>query len=231
MSVDVSEIRKEGWVNKESAVIRTYRKRWMVLTPDRLYSFKGEMQYTDPTEEMDLRQCDTVKSADDLTNRPFSFTVQVPERNYFLAAMSDADRDEWVAAIGRATEKPQAVETGTWPSEQPSSKPPWQPLKPVATHTHRAGWGLTVCLLAAALTLSAVTQARRTVVAEGGRLYGPLITAGDAAVLSAQGVLRQCKEEKRCAAAQEQLSRLTPSQRRKLGSLGGWDRYRFVGRI
>ena len=169
MSVDVSEIRKEGWVNKESAVIRTYRKRWMVLTPDRLYSFKGEMQYTDPTEEMDLRQCDTVKSADDLTNRPFSFTVQVPERNYFLAAMSDADRDEWVAAIGRTTEKPQAVETGTSPSEQPSSKPPWQLLK-LATHTHRAGWGLAVCLLAAALTLSAVTQARRTVVAEGGRL-------------------------------------------------------------
>ena len=126
--------------------------------------------------------------------------------------------------------KTQAVEPGTWPSEQPSSKPPWQPLKPVATHTRRAGWGLAVCLLAAALTLSAVTQARRTVVAEGGRLYGPLITAGDAAVLSAQGVLRQCKEEKRCAAAQEQLSRLTPSQRRKLGSLGGWDRYHFVGR-
>ena len=228
MSVDVSEIRKEGWVNKESAVIRTYRKRWMVLTPDRLYSFKGEMQYTDPTEEMDLRQCDTVKSADDLTNRPFSFTVQVPERYYFLAAMSDADRDEWVAAIGRATEKPQAVETGTWPSEQPSSKPPWQLLK-LATHTHRAGWGLAVCLLAVVLTLSAVTQAGRMVVAEGGRLYGPLITTGDAAMLRAEGALRLCKKEKRCA--EEQLSRLTPSQRRKLGSLGGWDRYRFVCRI
>ena len=67
--------------------------------------------------------------------------------------------------------KTEAVETGTWPSEQPSSKPPRQPLKPVATHTHRAGWGLAVCLLAAALTLLAVTQARRTVVAEGGRLY------------------------------------------------------------
>ena len=44
--VDVGEIRKEGWVNKESAVIRTYRKRWMVLTPERLYSFKGEKKYT-----------------------------------------------------------------------------------------------------------------------------------------------------------------------------------------
>ena len=47
--VDVGEIRKEGWVNKESAVIRTYRKRWMVLTPDRLYSFKGETsRFTGP---------------------------------------------------------------------------------------------------------------------------------------------------------------------------------------
>ena len=124
----------------------------------------------------------------------------------------------------------QAVETSTWPSQQPSSKPPWQPLKPVAAHTHRAGWGQAVCLMVAALVLLAVTQARRTVVAEGGRLYGPLITAGDAAVLSAQGVLRLCKEEKRCVAAQEQLSHLTPTQRRKLGSLGGWDRYHFVGR-
>merc|ERR1719181_509998 len=77
--------------------------------PDRLYSFKGERKYTDPTEEIDLRQCGTVKSADDLTNRPFSFTVQVPERNYFLAAMSDADRNEWVAAIGRATTESRRV--------------------------------------------------------------------------------------------------------------------------
>ena len=107
----------------------------------------------------------------------------------------------------------QAVETGTRPSQQP--------LEPVATHTRRAGLG---CLLAAALLLSAAVQAlapdgppRHTDVAEGGRLYGPLITAGDAAVLSAQGVLRLCKEEKRCAAAREHLSHLTPTQRRKLG--------------
>ena len=123
--------------------------------------------------------------------------------------------------------KTQAVEPGTWPSEQPSSKPPWQLLK-LATHTHRAGWGLAVCLLAVVLTLSAVTQAGRMVVAEGGRLYGPLITTGDAAMLRAEGALRLCKKEKRCT--EEQLSRLTPSQRRKLGSLGGWDRYHFVGR-
>ena len=118
--VSANEIRKEGWINKESAVLRQFRKRWLVLTPERLYTFKRERSYTDPTEacsppawqhstactrdaadwvhargrgigcvyaaeryvrrggcavqEVDLRQCGTVKSADDMTNRPFSFT-------------------------------------------------------------------------------------------------------------------------------------------------------------
>ena len=74
--VDVTNIRKEGWVMKESAMIRTYRRRWLVLTPERLYSFKGERRYENPTEEVDLKLCGTVKSADDLTNRQFTFTVQ-----------------------------------------------------------------------------------------------------------------------------------------------------------
>ena len=93
-------------------------------------------------------------------------------------------------------------------------------LQDIQVAVDHAGWGQAVCLLAAALILLAVVQAR---VPEGRRLYGPLITAGDAAVLSAEGVLRLCKEEKRCTAAQEQLSHLTPTQRRKLGSLGEWD--------
>ena len=94
---------------KESAMIRTYRRRWMVLTPERLYSFKAERRYENPTEEIDLKLCGTVKSADDLTNRQFTFTVQVPDRNFFLMATSDAERNEWVAAIGRATTESRRV--------------------------------------------------------------------------------------------------------------------------
>ena len=90
------------------------------LKPSPLHH-QGEKKYTDPTEEIDLRQCGTVKSADDLTNRPFSFTVQVPERNYFLAAMSDADRNEWVAAIGRATTESRRVRS--YSEEVPPSPP------------------------------------------------------------------------------------------------------------
>ena len=94
---------------KESAMIRTYRKRWLVLTPERLYSFKQGRRYENATEEIDLKLCGTVKSADDLTNRQFTFTVQVPDRNFFLMASSDAERNEWVAAIGRATTESRRV--------------------------------------------------------------------------------------------------------------------------
>jgi len=94
---------------KESAVIRNYRRRWLVLTPEKLYSFKYERRYENPTEEVDLKLCGTVKSADDLTNRQFTFTVQVPDRNFFLMASSDAERNEWVAAIGRATTESRRV--------------------------------------------------------------------------------------------------------------------------
>ena len=94
---------------KESAMIRSYRRRWLVLTPERLYTFKAERRYENPTEDVDLKLCGTVKSADDLTNRQFTFTVQVPDRNFFLMAASDAERNEWVAAIGRATTESRRV--------------------------------------------------------------------------------------------------------------------------
>ena len=48
--VSAGDIRKEGWILKESAVMRTYRKRWVVLTRECLYSFKRERAYIDPTE-------------------------------------------------------------------------------------------------------------------------------------------------------------------------------------
>jgi len=109
MSLGLDDIRKQGWVLKESATLKQWRKRWLVLTPEKLYTFKKERVYDIPTEEVDLRQCGTVKSADDITNRPFSFTVQVPDRNFLLVAMSDVDRNEWVAQIGRATTESRRV--------------------------------------------------------------------------------------------------------------------------
>ena len=49
---------------------------------------------------VELKACGTVKSADDITNKTFSFTVQIPERNFYFACANEKERNEWVAAIG-----------------------------------------------------------------------------------------------------------------------------------
>ena len=135
-----------------------------------------------------------------------------------MQQVEDLDENAPVALLRTIIERNNLpVSTGTGGVKRRTKSHILQDIQVAVDH---AGWGQAVCLLAAALILLAVVQTR---VPEGRRLYGPLITAGDAAVLSAQGVLRLCKEEKRCAAAQEQLSHLTPTQRRKLGSLGEWD--------
>ena len=69
----------------------------------------GRSRGASPRAQVDLKLCGTVKSADDITNRQFTFTVQVPDRNFFLMASSDAERNEWVAAIGRATTESRRV--------------------------------------------------------------------------------------------------------------------------
>ena len=87
-------------------------------------------------------------------------------------------------------------------------------LQDIQVAVDHAGLSQAVCLLVTTLILLAVIHNRAP---EAGRLYGPVLSAGDAEVLSAQGVLRLCKEEtERCAAAREHFFRLTPTQRRKL---------------
>jgi hypothetical protein len=108
-AVDVGEMRKEGYVLKESAILRQYRKRWLVLTRTHLYTFKKDSSYAEPTEVVELRACGTVKSADEITNKAYSFTVQVPDRNFYFACANEKERNEWVAAIGRATTESRRV--------------------------------------------------------------------------------------------------------------------------
>ena len=107
---------------KESAVMRSYRKRWLVLTPERLYSFKSERRYENPTEDVDLKLCGTVKSADDITNKSFSFTVQVRRTPAPPAA---ATRGEQVPLSRRR--RCRTATFSSWHRATPSATSGWRP--------------------------------------------------------------------------------------------------------
>mmetsp|Transcript_147575 Transcript_147575/g.282881 ORF Transcript_147575/g.282881 Transcript_147575/m.282881 type:complete len:468 (+) Transcript_147575:47-1450(+) len=93
------DIKFEGFLVKESAVLQKWRKRWCVLTSEYLCAFKVKGDYRKPTEFIRLRDCSSVKSAEKDTGREQSFGVVTEERTFFLFASSAAEKIMWMDAI------------------------------------------------------------------------------------------------------------------------------------
>jgi len=95
-------ISKEGWLEKQSRHLKRWKKRWCVLQESTLYSFKKERSYISPTEVIDLRVFSSVKSSEELTNRPHSFDVYSSDMVFSMVASTEAEKEDWIRAIGRA---------------------------------------------------------------------------------------------------------------------------------
>ena len=54
VNIQHGDIIKEGWLSKESRYMKKWRKRWVVLTSQKLYS--------NPTETLDITKIKTVKT-------------------------------------------------------------------------------------------------------------------------------------------------------------------------
>ncbi|KAL8432108.1 hypothetical protein ACSSS7_004853 [Eimeria intestinalis] len=101
---------KEGWLSKQSKFLKDWRRRWFVLTPQCLCSYKtSDVRSQKPTEVLYLRDCSTVKSADDELNKENAFRVDTPNRVFYLLAENTQDKESWIGHIGRQMYPPAAV--------------------------------------------------------------------------------------------------------------------------
>ncbi|CAE8693880.1 unnamed protein product [Polarella glacialis] len=105
------DIIKEGSLVKQSKHLKEWRSRWFVLTPQYLCSFKAQGDYRNPTEVIRLRECSTVKSADEDTGKENSFRVDSPGRIFYLIAQTTADKESWIGHIGRQMVRPTMMMT------------------------------------------------------------------------------------------------------------------------
>jgi hypothetical protein len=55
-----------------------------------------------PTEYLAIRDCQTVRSADDEVGKPHAFRVDGAERTFFLVAETKEAKERWIGAIGKA---------------------------------------------------------------------------------------------------------------------------------
>eukprot|EP00386_Alphamonas_edax_P014321 GDKI01044042.1.p2 GENE.GDKI01044042.1~~GDKI01044042.1.p2 ORF type:complete len:140 (-),score=30.98 GDKI01044042.1:29-448(-) len=101
-----SDVVKEGWLTKQSRVMKEWRRRWFVLTPQYLVSYKRPGSYGTPTEVLRLRDCSTVKSADEDCGRENAFRVDTAGRVFFLVADNTTEKESWIGHIGRQMVRP-----------------------------------------------------------------------------------------------------------------------------
>jgi hypothetical protein len=101
---------REGWITKQSRFVKKWRRRWLVLTATHLCSYKKERDYGHPTESIVLKECATVKSAEDDTNQQHSFRVETTARTFFFVASDSADKEAWIGAIGRVMVRPTVMQ-------------------------------------------------------------------------------------------------------------------------
>ncbi|CAG9331292.1 unnamed protein product [Blepharisma stoltei] len=105
-------ILREGWIEKQSRFVKEWRRRWLVLTPKFLFTFKQQHAYRDkPTETLRLQACLACKSAVEETKKDFSFKVETKERIFYFSALDRNDKDGWIGAIARAMVRPEVLRT------------------------------------------------------------------------------------------------------------------------
>ena len=90
---------------KQSRFLGVWRERWVVVTKQFIcsYAYPGEERVgKTPTEFLAIRDCATIRSAEDETGKPNCFRVDSTSRTLFLVAHSKEQKELWVGVIGRA---------------------------------------------------------------------------------------------------------------------------------
>lgn len=90
----------QGWLTKQSAWLKDWRRRFFVLKGSKLFFMKNE-QGT-PHGMIDLASCMTVKSAEYKAHKRNALEVSTPDTTFLMYADSEKEKDDWIGAIGRA---------------------------------------------------------------------------------------------------------------------------------
>eukprot|EP01083_Nonionella_stella_P097997 275488_1 len=97
-------IRKEGFLYKQSRHLNSWRKRWIVLHQNYLYTFTAQQIYTNPTEKIDLTQFKTITPPQyDDSLKSYILTLHSDDMSRFKFHDIDADIiKDWYHAICNA---------------------------------------------------------------------------------------------------------------------------------
>mmetsp|Transcript_8606 Transcript_8606/g.10683 ORF Transcript_8606/g.10683 Transcript_8606/m.10683 type:complete len:174 (+) Transcript_8606:86-607(+) len=109
MAYDTNNADYEGWLTKRSVWLREWRRRYFILKGNHLFFSKSTSKA--PHGMIDLKNCLTVKSAEEKTRRPHSLVIKTPDETYYCFADTEREKDDWIGAVGKAIVRASATYT------------------------------------------------------------------------------------------------------------------------
>lgn len=94
----------EGWVWKRSRYLKRWRRRWLVLLPSEIASFKSRSDER-PTESIAAGTLKSVRDADWEVGQTRCFCLAVARRNYYMVCDDDTQKRDWTREIRKAFDK------------------------------------------------------------------------------------------------------------------------------
>ena len=87
------------WLQKESRFMKTWRERFVVLTPRHIYTFHDSNMKRPPTEMISLRECTGVQTNQLLTGDKQIFRVCMYGVDFNFKCPSEKDKKKWISMI------------------------------------------------------------------------------------------------------------------------------------
>mmetsp|Transcript_27095 Transcript_27095/g.23979 ORF Transcript_27095/g.23979 Transcript_27095/m.23979 type:complete len:120 (-) Transcript_27095:214-573(-) len=101
---DLGDIIKEGYAHKESRIMKSWKKRWTVLTPRNIYTFKEKKKYVDPTEVISLHETLSVKAIEEGKKKNL-VKIQTKRNVFFFSFDTAEEAQEWAVNMSKAMAK------------------------------------------------------------------------------------------------------------------------------
>ncbi|XP_047981475.1 pleckstrin homology domain-containing protein 1-like [Salvia hispanica] len=95
---------RAGWLTKQGEYIKTWRRRWFILKQGKLFWFKESnvTRASRPRGIIPLGDRLTVKGAEDVLNRQFTFQLSTRNETMYFIADTDKEKEDWINSIGRS---------------------------------------------------------------------------------------------------------------------------------
>lgn len=108
----IGTILKEGFLFKKGGVMKSWSRRYFVLTPQSLSYFKSELHQTtrQPLGRIFLSDIVHISTESSEKRKAFVFALLTKKRTVLLQAANTEDKEKWAEAVRRSLETDKEAE-------------------------------------------------------------------------------------------------------------------------